>query len=268
MDGADVFRRTFSMEGQVCLVTGASSGLGLHFAEVCCQAGASWVVLAARRKEKLDHAVQKFKSARYRNCKIMSVRMDVSDLCSIRAGFDFIEERTGTVVDTLVNNAGVATDAAESTEVCEQDWDRVTGVNLKGAFFVASEAAKRMVNAQKSGVLINVSSIYGLRPAKRQVNYGAAKAGLIQVSKIMAAELLPKNIRVNCICPGYFMTEINSDFFLSAAGKEYLKRIPPRRLGQLSELTGPFLLLASKAASSFMTGTEVVVDLGHTNAAL
>jgi NAD(P)-dependent dehydrogenase (short-subunit alcohol dehydrogenase family) len=131
--------------------------------------------------------------------------------------------------------------------------------NLKGAFFVAQEASKRMVKAGKPGSIINISSILGLRQGTLQTNYGISKSGMIQMTKVMALELTRNSIRCNALAPGYFKTEMNMEFFETKKGKEYLARIPPKRLGELNELDGPFLLLASDQ-SSFMTG-QVGVSL-------
>jgi NAD(P)-dependent dehydrogenase (short-subunit alcohol dehydrogenase family) len=261
-----VLSEVFSLAGKNIMITGGSSGLGAHFGKLMASAGAPSVVLAARRAEKLEHVASSI-STKFPECKVVCVSLDVTSRDSIKNAFDSAEaELGGEKINVLVNNAGIANPKL-SMEVEEPDWDGLLNTNLKGAFFVSQEACRRLIAAKQPGQVINIASILGLRVGTSQVNYGVAKAGLLHMSKTMAAELSRYNIRVNSICPGYFETEMNFDFFQTEPGKAYLKRIPPKRLGQMEELNGPLLLLASNA-SSFMTGTEVVVDLGHINATL
>jgi NAD(P)-dependent dehydrogenase (short-subunit alcohol dehydrogenase family) len=258
---------TFSLRGRVVLVVGASSGLGAHFARVLARAGADVVIVAARRADKLAALAREISSSRREGCLCKAVNMDVSDSDSIKKGVLAAEQAAGgRCVDVLVNCAGVAR-SKRALDMLESDWDHVLRVNLKGNFFVAQAVARRLVDRGQPGNIVNVASILGLRPGSRQANYGASKAGLLHVTRIMAHELSAHNIRVNALCPGYFASEMTDAFFASEAGVKYLQNIPPTRLGRLHELDGPILLLASDA-SSFMTGTHIVVDLGHTNAAL
>jgi len=138
--------------------------------------------------------------------------------------------------------------------------------NLKGAWLVAQEAARRMVEAG-GGNIINIASILGLRVIGGVSAYCASKAGLIHLTKAMALELGPHGVRVNTLAPGYIETDLNRDFFASNAGRSLIERIPHRRLGQLEDLDGSLLLLASDA-SRYMTGTVVTVDGGHTISSL
>jgi NAD(P)-dependent dehydrogenase (short-subunit alcohol dehydrogenase family) len=240
---------TADLTGRRALVTGASSGLGLHFAEVLHAAGAE-VVLAARSTARLDgHCARLGERA-------STVRLDVRDAVSIpRAIAD------AGPIDILVNNAGV-TVSKPALEQTADDWDAVVDTNLKGAFLVATEAARSMRAAKRSGTIINIASILGLRQAGQVTGYAVAKAGLIQLTKQLALELARFDIRINAIAPGYFETDINRAFFQSEAGQALIKRVPQRRLGRLADLDGPLLLLASDA-SAFMTGTVLVVDGGH-----
>ena len=246
----------FSLNGKVALVTGASSGLGHHFAKTLATAGAK-VVVAARRRDKLDSLVQEITAD---GGKVIAVTMDVNDMDSIRAAYDAAEKNLG-MVDIILNNAGVA-DSKAFLEISEESWDFTMDTNLKSVMRVAQEGCKRLVAAQRTGVVINISSLLGLAYQTLQTSYATSKAGVIHMTRCMASELMRYGIRVNSIAPGYFKTEINEDFFETERGQDYIKTIPARRLGRLEELDGPLLLLASEA-SSFVNGTTLVVDGGH-----
>lgn len=247
---------SFTLEHRIALVTGASSGLGLHFAETLTSAGAQ-VAVCARRADKLDTLVDRL---RQHGAAVMAVKMDVCDADSVRAGLDEIEHHMG-VVDLVVNNAGIA-----STQMVldheEAAWDQVVDTNLKGAWLVAQASAQRLVKAGKPGSIVNIASILGERVAGGAVSYAASKAGLIQLTKAMALELARYQIRVNAIAPGYISTELNSEFLASEAGQRLMSRIPQRRFADPSELDGALLLLASEAGS-FITGSVLTVDGGH-----
>ncbi|MGI9286683.1 MAG: SDR family NAD(P)-dependent oxidoreductase [Pseudomonadales bacterium] len=246
----------FDLTGRVALVTGASSGFGEHFAKVLAENGAK-VVVGARRLDRLEKLVEDIKSA---GGEALAVAMDVTDGDIVSAAFDSAETTLG-VVDIVVNNAGVA-DPKKALVVDEDSWDFVVDTNLKAVWRVATEGAQRMVKAELPGSIVNIASILGLRVAVDQSSYAAAKAGVVQLTKSMALELARHHIRVNAICPGYYKTEINEDFFNTENGQAYIKQTPARRLGEMSELTGPLLLLAS-GAGSFVTGVALPVDGGH-----
>jgi NAD(P)-dependent dehydrogenase (short-subunit alcohol dehydrogenase family) len=247
----------FDMSGRVALVTGASSGLGAHFARVLAGAGAC-VVVAARRTERLKGLVEEIGQA---GGQAVAVTMDVTDADSVNAGFDAAERAYG-AVDVLINNAGVA-DSRLFLKTTEESWDFVIDTNLKAAWRVARVGAERMVQAQVPGNIVNVASMLGLGVQVGQSIYATSKAGVIQLTKSMALELMRYGIRVNALCPGYFETEINRDYFASEKGQAYIREgIPSRRLGQLPELSGPLLLLAS-GAGSFVNGVALPVDGGH-----
>lgn len=247
---------TFSLQTRVALVTGASSGLGRHFAHTLTSAGAQ-VAVCARRADKLEELIE---GLRWQGADILAVTMDVCDADSVRAGLEEIERSMG-VVDLVVNNAGVA--ATQSVlEHDEATWDQVVDTNLKGAWLVAQESAKRLVKAGKPGSIVNIASILGERVAGGAASYAASKAGLIQLTKAMALELARHRIRVNAIAPGYVSTDLNREFLTSDAGQRLMSRIPQRRFADPSELDGPLLLLASDAGS-FITGSVLAVDGGH-----
>ncbi|RLA49616.1 MAG: 2-deoxy-D-gluconate 3-dehydrogenase [Gammaproteobacteria bacterium] len=246
----------FKLTGKTALVTGASSGFGQHFARVLAKAGAR-VVVAARRQDRLQTLVDEISAA---GGEALAIALDVTDAASVTAAFDQAETSFGTV-NVLINNAGVAAPKTVH-KTTEADWDFVVDTNLKGAWLVAAEAARRMVSARSGGVIINIASVLGLATSTGHGIYSASKAGLIQLTKHMALELAGKNIRSNAICPGYFKTELNAEYFDSDVGKAYIQSTPSGRLGCMEELNGPLLLLASDAGS-FMNGTIVTVDGGH-----
>jgi NAD(P)-dependent dehydrogenase (short-subunit alcohol dehydrogenase family) len=246
----------FSVAGKVALITGASSGFGKHFAKVLAREGVK-VGLAARRLDALESLAQEIRSAG----GIAAVaQLDVADVASISTAVDAIERELGRI-DVLVNNSGTSV-VKPTLEYTEQDWDAVVDVNLKGAFFVATEVARRMRADSRGGSIINIESILSFRQTGHIPAYVASKAGLTQLTKTMALELARHNIRVNGIAPGYFSTDINRDYLASEAGAAMIKRIPQRRAGNVEDLEGPLLLLASDA-SRYMTGTTLVVDGGH-----
>ena len=246
----------FSLAGRVALVTGASSGLGRHFARTLAQAGAS-VVVAARRADKLADVVAEVQAL---GRKALALPMDVTDAASVKAAFDTLAAQ-GLVADIVVNNAGVAV-SRPLLDQTEADWDCVVDTNLKGAWLVAQEAARRLVAAGLPGSIVNIASITGERVAGGVAPYCASKAGLIQLTRAMALELARAQIRVNALAPGYVVTELNQDFLASSAGERLRARIPQQRFGHMAELDGPLLLLAS-GAGAFITGSVLAVDGGH-----
>jgi NAD(P)-dependent dehydrogenase (short-subunit alcohol dehydrogenase family) len=234
-------------------VTGASSGLGRHFAHVLHDAGAT-VVLAARRSDRIQADAERLGE------RARALTMDVSDEASIVAGFEALAN-DGLLCDVIVNNAGIS-GSHLILQMDTDEFDSVVEVNLRGPFLVAREAARRLVEAKKPGSIVNIASILGLRVSPAVAPYMASKAGLIHLTRSMAWEFARYGIRVNALCPGYFATEINSEFLKTDWAQASLKRVPQRRIGDLNELTGPLLLLASNAGS-FMTGEALVVDGGQ-----
>lgn len=245
------------IRGRSALVTGASSGLGRHFARVLANAGVR-VALAARRIDGLEETRDAIVAA---GGTAVTIRLDVTDSGSVRQAVAEAEAALGGGIDILVNNAGV-TASAPFLDMDEADWDRVLDTNLKGCFLVAREVGRAMRARKSGGTIVNVASILGLRVAGQLTAYAASKAGLVQLTQVMALELARHGIRVNALCPGYLETELNSDFFASEAGRALIKRIPQRRLGRLQDLDGPLLLLCSDAGA-YMTGSVIAVDGGH-----
>ena len=253
--------KRFDLSGKVALVTGASSGLGVHFARTLASAGAS-VAIAARRADRLASLQAELQKA---GGKAAAVELDVTSGKSVSAAFDAAETALG-AIDIVVNNAGISI-VKPALDMPEEDWDAVVDTNLRGAWLVTQTAAKRWVAARRPGVVVNIASILGLRTIGQVAPYNASKAGLIHLTRALAMEWARYDIRVNAICPGYIETEMNSDFWKTPAGQRLIERIPQRRIGQPEHLDGALLLLASDAGS-FMTGSVLTVDGGHTVSSL
>lgn len=246
----------FLLEGKVALVTGASSGLGLHFASVLARAGAR-VVMCARRTDTLQDACD---AVLEHGGQVVAVAMDVTDSESIKQAFDQAENHFG-LVDLVINNAGI-TIPKLLLDLDDDDWNQVVNTNLNGVAFVTREAAARLVAAGKSGSIVNIASITADRLQPMLTSYSAAKAGVVQFTRAAALEFATHNIRVNALCPGYFNTPLLSQWFETDAGQALIHRVPTKRIGELEELNGPLLLLASDAGS-LMTGASITVDGGH-----
>lgn len=247
----------FGLDGRVALVTGASSGLGARFAMALALAGAR-VLLCARREDKLQAVVDDIARA---GGKAAAISLDVTDEVAVGEAFDAAEAAFGPV-DILVNNAGIAK-MGLVTQTPIEDWDAVIGVNLRAAFIVAREGARRMVAQDAGGSIINIASILGSFGTKGGAAYCTSKGGVIQLTRTMALELARHNIRVNAIAPGYFVSEMNDGYFETEAFQGMVKAIPMRRVADPSELDAALLTLAG-SGGSYITGSIVTVDGGHT----
>jgi 3-oxoacyl-[acyl-carrier protein] reductase len=246
----------FDLSGRVGLVTGASSGLGLRFAEVLAANGAA-VALVARRKDRIVALQEKIAAA---GGRALAIEADVLDTASMRRAFDATATAFGTVT-ILVNNAGVA-HSTRAVELPEAEWRRVIATNLDAVFLWSQEAARRMLAAGKPGAIVNIASVLGFGASKGVIAYATAKAGVVQMTKALGLELAFKGIRVNAIAPGWFVTEINRDYLASEEGKKLTRDIPVGRFGRDGDLDGALLLLASDAGR-FIAGATIVVDGGQ-----
>tara|TARA_R110000823_G_scaffold130015_12_gene257896 strand:+ start:7635 stop:8423 length:789 start_codon:yes stop_codon:yes gene_type:complete len=248
--------KPFLLEDKVVLVTGASSGFGRHFAHVLAAAGAR-VALGARRLERVAAEAHEITAS---GGSALAVRLDVTDSASIASALDSVEAAFG-VASVVINNAGI-TIPRPLVDLSDDDWRGVIDTNLNGVALVTREAARRMIAAGVGGSIVNIASILAERVQKALTSYAASKAAVVQFSKTAALELAQYGIRVNALCPGYFQTELNGEWFKTADGQALIQRIPQRRTGELHELNGPLLLLASDAGS-LMTGAAITVDGGH-----
>ena len=243
----------FDLSGKTAIITGASSGLGKHFAKTLSAAGAN-LVICARRVQNLEELKNEI------DTEVLVLPIDVTSEESVLGFFSEVRNSIGSA-DILINNAGTS-DPKRFKDLDEESWNYVLETNLNGAYSVAKNFTDSLIQDNKSGSIVNIASILGLRVGLNLTSYATAKAGLVQLTKSMALELARSNIRVNAIAPGYILTEINDDFFATEEGQSYIKNIPMNRLGLESDLDGVLLLLSSDA-SSFMTGSIVPVDGGH-----
>ncbi len=248
----------FFLAEKVAIITGASSGLGRHFAVALARAGAK-VALGARRVDRLQEVVAEIEGF---DGRALAVALDVTDGDSVREAVAAAETELGPI-SILVNNAGVSGGAKRALEVEEAEWLGVIDVNLNGVWRMAQEVAKHMVRLGHGGSIINIASMLGLAAVPYIPAYCASKAGVVNLTRALALELAQHDIRVNAIAPGYFESEMTHDFLGSAEGRSMIDQIPQRRSGNPAELDGALMLLASDA-SSYMTGSVITVDGGHT----
>jgi 3-oxoacyl-[acyl-carrier protein] reductase len=247
---------SFDLTGRAALVTGASSGLGVRFAEVLAEQGAA-VALVARRTDRLAEVKQRIERG---GGRAIAIGADVLDRKAMLRAFDLAEQAFGTVA-ILVNNAGVA-HSDRAIELTEEQWRRVIGTNLDAVLFWAQEAARRMLASGKGGAIVNIASVLGFGVAKGTVAYAVAKAGVVQLTKALGLELAFKGVRVNAIAPGWIVTELNRDYLMSEQGAAIKREIPVGRFGEARDLDGALLLLVSDAGR-FMAGSTIVVDGGQ-----
>jgi NAD(P)-dependent dehydrogenase (short-subunit alcohol dehydrogenase family) len=227
-----------SIRNKHVFVTGASGGLGAHFARVLARCGAK-VSVGARRRERLEA---------------------LADEGSVASAFGAVEEGLGPL-DVVINNAGIAEGVA-AIDTPPDAFDRVIATNLRGVWLMSTMAAQRWRGAERGGAIVNIASILGFRVSGGTSAYAVSKAGVVQMTQAHALEWARYGIRVNAIAPGYIETDINAGYFDTEHGQAMLKRIPMRRLGQPDDLDGTLLLLCSDA-SRWMTGAAIPVDGGH-----
>ena len=247
--------RLFDLSGRVAVVTGGSQGIGQAIAEGLAAAGAE-VVMAARTIERLEEAVT---ALRRTGAEAHAVPTDVTSEESVRA----LAARALAIrgrIDVLVNNAGVAGEGAV-LDMDVAEWDRVLAVNLRAAMLCAKHVGRPMVE-RRAGSVINVASVYAFRVARYMAAYTASKAALVQFTRTLALEWVRHGVRVNVLCPGYFRTPMNEEFFGSPAGDRVRAALPMQRIGEPGEIKGAALFLASDAAT-YVTGATLLVDGGQ-----
>ncbi|MDJ0788849.1 MAG: SDR family oxidoreductase [Myxococcota bacterium] len=249
----------FRLDGRVAVVTGASSGMGVRFAEALAEAGAR-VVLSARRMERLEELADRIVSA---GGEAHPVACDVARESEVDALVSQTEARFGPA-HVLVANAGYTT-VVPAEEQTLEDWQGQIDVNLTGVFLCAQRFGRRMLDGS-GGSLVLVSSMLGLVGSGQvaQAAYAASKGGVINLTRELGAQWARRGVRVNALAPGWFETEMTADMFADERSMRWLRgRTPMGRGGQLDELVGPLLFLASDA-SSFLTGQVIAVDGGWT----
>jgi len=251
-----------NFEGKIAMVTGASSGLGARFAKALAGAGAQ-VVLASRRVERLKELRAEIEAD---GGAAHVVRLDVTDLGSIKAAIAHAETEAGPI-DILVNNSGVSS-TQRLLDVGEDDYGYIMDTNLRGAFFMAQQTAKRMIarakgDPRKQHRIVNIASVAGLRVLPQIGVYCMSKAGVVQMTKAMAVEWGKYGINVNAICPGYIATDSNEDYFNTEPGRKLIEMLPRKRPGKPEDLDGLLLLLAAEEAH-FINGAIITADDGMT----
>ncbi len=245
---------SFRLDGKRALVTGGGRGIGLAAASALAQAGAR-VTLAARTRSEIEAAAE---AIRARGDKADALVLDVTDIEGTRRTLAAAEP-----FDVLVNNAGINRPKM-LMDVTVEDFDVVMGLNVRAAYFVAQAVARRLIEAQRPGSIINISSQMGHVGAARRTIYCASKHAMEGFTKAMAIELAPHKIRVNSLGPTFLETPMTKPFFENKAFRdEVLSKIKLGRLGQLEDLTGAIVFLASDA-SALMTGSALVIDGGWT----
>jgi len=249
-----------SLEGQVALVTGASGGLGAHFARLLAAEGAA-VAVSARRLDRAESLAQALTAAGH---TAKAIRLDVADAHAIGPALDEVEQAMGPI-SILVNNAGVGGEG-RALDLSIEDWDNTFAVNVRGTFVAAREAARRML---ASGVaergdarILNIASIASHTVLPGLSAYCASKAGVAMLTQALAREWARRGIAVNALCPGYIATDINATWWPTEGGQKQMKSFPRRRLMNAEDLDAAFLMLVGPAAKA-ITGSLITIDDGQ-----
>jgi len=244
---------SFRLDGKVALVTGASRGLGAGIAVALQDAGAT-VAGTSRSPDVAERVAEQLGS--------VPVVMDSTNVPSVQAAINYVVSHWGRL-DILINNAGVNIPQGVF-DVDEESWDAVLDTNLKGAFFAAQAAARHMVSSGAGGCIINIASQAGVVGIERRAAYGASKAGLVLLTKVLAIELAPHGINVNAVAPTFIETELTRTTLGDAGQRDtILSRIPLGRLGHVEDVAAATVYLASPAAA-MVTGHTLLVDGGWT----
>lgn len=252
-----ILSQLFSIEGKNSVITGGYRGIGLAIAEAFAEAGAN-VVLLARNGARCKAEAEKLAKAHGVNG--IGKALDVSDSKAVTKVIEEIVNELGRI-DILVNCAGVPGSEKPVLKMTDEDLDEVMNIDFRGTFLVSREAARFMAK-QKSGKIINISSAMAKVAARNMAGYCASKAAVVQLTRVMALELMKDNIQVNAVCPGYFLTDFNKEFFQSELGQKVIKKmVPLGRVADLEEIKSTALYLATCPA--FMTGADLFIDGGH-----
>ena len=242
---------------KVALVTGGGRGIGRSIVEALAELGASVVVNYNRSAEAAEALRAEMTEV---GRKVTLHQADITKPDEVQAMFDAVQDLCGRL-DILVNNAGVVRDTLLLT-MRDRDWDRVQDVSLRGAFLCTRQAAEMMM-LQQAGKIINIASVSAICGGRGQVNYAAAKAGLVGFTRACAVELGPKNIQVNAVLPGMIETQM-SQRVRRSAGQKLVERIPAGRMGRPEDVAAVVAFLATRAAD-YVTGQAVCVDGGMTS---
>jgi len=242
----------FSLSGRKAIVTGASKGIGRACALGLADAGAD-LVLASRN---LDALKQVAKEIEAKGSMALPVAVDILKQNEIE---DMVEKAVKEFgkIDILVNNAGTGK-VARVENLSPADWDTVLNTNLKGPF-LCCKAVLPVMKKQNYGRIINMASLAGIRGTKNLSCYNASKGGLMRFSESLALELVQYNITVNCICPGFIITDLNAPYFETEKGKMELQKYPMKRAGKLEEIVGALIYLSSES-SSYVTASSIIID--------
>lgn len=248
------------LAGRVAVVTGASGGLGAHFAKVLAQAGAK-VALTARRLEMVETHAGEIAAGGH---KTMALKLDVSDVAAIGPAFDEVETALGPI-SILINNAGVGGEGL-ALDLTPEVWDQTFDVNVKGVFFSAQAAAKRMIASGVAGDfggrIVNIASIASHTVLPGLSAYNASKAAVAMLTRSLAREWSRRGIAVNALCPGYIETDINSDWFKTEGGLKQMQGFPRRRLMAAEDLDAALLMLSGPSARA-IAGSVITIDDGQ-----
>jgi len=244
------------LTGKVALVTGASGGLGAHFAHLLAANGAA-VAVTARRVDKIQALADEINAA---GGQALALALDVADAHAIAPALDKVQAELGGL-DILVNNAGIGGEGL-ALDISIEDFDQTFAVNVRGLFFTAREAAKRMIAAGVEGRIVNIASIASHTVLPGLSAYCGSKAAVAMLTKSLAREWARKGIAVNALAPGYIETAINDAWWPTEGGQKQLKGFPRRRLMDATDLDEAFLLMAGPAAKA-MTGSLITVDDGQ-----
>ena len=250
-----------SLEGRVAVVTGATSGLGRRFASLLADRGAA-VALMGRRLDRLEEGVSAIAA---KHGRAVAIPLDVADAHAIGPALDRAQNELGPL-DILINNAGVGGEGA-ALDISIEDFDQTFAVNVRGVFFAAREAARRMIDngsAERGHArIVNISSIAAANILPGLSAYCASKAAVSAMTRVIAREWARKGVAVNAICPGYIETEINAHWFATEGGERQVNGFPRRRLMDEDALDEALLMLVG-ASARFITGSLITVDDGQT----
>jgi len=251
------------LDRKTAWVTGAGKGLGRAIAVALSQAGATVAVTARTTSDLEQLASERAEQGEHgEHCgKVLVLPGSVADSAAVRTMVAQIIERTGRL-DAVINCAGISPHFTRSTDVSDDEWRQVLDVNLQGTFYCCREAGKVMLE-QRSGSIVNVSSVHASAGFERIAAYAASKGGVEALTKALAVEWADRGVRVNALRPGYFHTDLSAGLLASRWGEQIVRSTPMGRVGTAEELGGAAVFLASDA-SRFVTGTTLTVDGGWT----